>query len=126
MRGAQALAVRDKPRAGGLQGHPPTYPLQTLAQVQNLYCAGGQALAARGEPLLSGFETAPADFAAYWRPHGWSVAALLDAKCAAPRTSSAWTSMQAGDKLGFHACCLKRTSLEADNFERMRQLTRSL
>ena len=41
-----------------------------------------QALAARGEPLLSGFETAPADFAAYWRPHGWAVTELLDGRCA--------------------------------------------
>ena len=40
-----------------------------------------QALAARGEPLLSGFETAPADFAAYWRPHGWAVTELLDGRC---------------------------------------------
>ena len=91
--------------AGGRHGDYPIYPLRTLVICSEAgYCAGAQALAARGEPLLSGFETAPADFAAYWRPHGWSVAALLDAKCVAPRTSSAWTWGQAGDNcLGFYA-----------------------
>lgn len=41
-----------------------------------------QALAARGEPILSAFETAPEDFAAYWGSHGWSVAEQLDARSA--------------------------------------------
>jgi hypothetical protein len=41
-----------------------------------------QALAARGEPILSGFETAPEDFAAFWGAHGWAVAEQLDARCA--------------------------------------------
>ena len=52
-----------------------------MMQVSELYPGGLlQALAARGEPLLSGFETAPADFAAYWRPHGWAVTELLDGR----------------------------------------------
>lgn len=54
-----------------------------MHDVMSAQCPGVllQALAARGEPLLSGFETAPADFAAYWRPHGWAVTELLDGRC---------------------------------------------
>ncbi|KAK9836338.1 hypothetical protein WJX81_006667 [Elliptochloris bilobata] len=46
---------------------------------------GRDALAARGEPLLSGFDTSPEDFAAYWRPHGWAVVELLDARALAAK-----------------------------------------
>lgn len=43
---------------------------------------GLQALKARGEPLLSGFETTPEAVSAYFRPNGWQLLELLGPKCA--------------------------------------------
>ena len=41
-------------------------------------CTGGQGAGA--EPLLSGFECTPADMAATFKPHAWSLLELLSPK----------------------------------------------
>ncbi|CAL8463656.1 g3190 [Coccomyxa elongata] len=44
------------------------------------YSCGSEALKARGEPLLSGFETTPEAVSTYFRPHGWQLLELLGPK----------------------------------------------
>ena len=39
-----------------------------------------QALAARGEPLLSSFETTPAGISDYFKPLDWQLVELLNPK----------------------------------------------
>lgn len=40
-----------------------------------------QALKARGEPLLSGFECTPEAVSDYFKPHGWQLLELLSPEC---------------------------------------------
>jgi len=83
--------------AGRQQGTAPfsRFPLSQL-HIPSTWRA--QALAARGEPILSGFETAPEDFAAFWGAHGWSVAEQLDARYAAGSATWAllWPCLSCG------------------------------
>lgn len=43
---------------------------------------GVQALEARGEPLLSSFETTTEGVSRYFKPHGWQLLELLGPQCA--------------------------------------------
>jgi hypothetical protein len=43
-------------------------------------CSDAQALAARGEPLMSGFNCSAEGMAAYFGPQGWQLTELLGPK----------------------------------------------
>ena len=47
-----------------------------------------QAMKARGEPLLTGFECTPAGMAAAFQPKGWELTELLGPKCAPPQKTA--------------------------------------
>lgn len=54
-----------------------------------------QAMKARGEPLLTGFECTPAGMAAAFQPMGWELTELLGPKCALPQTLTIISSQTA-------------------------------